>query len=82
MSNEKSKHVDNKCPRISSSASSEDVLSEESAAIAELVQRITFIKQEAVKWQEWISQPENQLAEAKLEVRHLKTETEELERSL
>ena len=49
MSNEKSKHVDNKCPRISSSASSEDVLSEESAAIAELVQRITFIKQEAVK---------------------------------
>ena len=82
MSNEKSKHVDNKRPRISSSASSEDVLSEESAAIAELLQRITLIEQEADKRQDRISQLENQLAEAKLEVRHLKTKTEELERSL
>ena len=82
MSNEKSKHVDNKRPRISSSASSEEVLSEESAAIAELIQRITLIEQETDKRQDRISQLENQLAEAKLEVRHLKTKTEELECSL
>ena len=66
MSDEKGKHADNKRPGISSSTSSEDVHFEESAAIAELLQRIRLIEQEAIKRQDRISQLENQLTEANL----------------
>ena len=55
---------------------------EENAAFAELLQRITLIEQQAAKRDARISQLETQLAEANLEIKELKSKTNDLQRSL
>lgn len=65
---------------MSSSTSSED--NKESAAIAELLKRITLIKQQAAKREAQIAQHETWLAKANSEIKELKFKTNDLQRSL
>ena len=79
MATDSKSKTDKKRLRMSSSTSEDN---EENAAFAELLQRITLIEQQAAKRDARISQLETQLAEANLEIKELKSKTNDLQRSL
>ena len=79
MANDSKSKTDKKRLRMSSSTSEDN---EENAAFVELLQRITLIEQQAAKRDARIFQLETQLAEANLEIKELKSKTNDLQRSL
>ena len=79
MATDSKSKTDKKRLRMNSSTSEDN---EENAAFAELLQRITLIEQQAAKRDARISQVETQLAEANLEIKELKSKTNDLQRSL
>ena len=79
MATDSKSKTDKKRLRMSSSASEDN---EENAAFAELLQRITLIEQQAAKRDARISQLETQLAEANVEIKELKSKTNDLQRLL
>ena len=79
MATDSKSKTDKKRLRMSSSTSEDN---EENTAFAELLQWITLIEQQAAKRDARISQLETQLAEANLEIKELKSKTNDLQRSL
>ena len=79
MATDSKSKTDKKRLRMSSSTSEDN---EENATSAELLQRITLIEQQAAKRDARISQLETHLAEANLEIKELKSKTNDLQRSL